>query len=98
MNLDEMIKIWIEYKNFKCNKMFILHTTFRIIDGNLLNKVQYRSDTLVDYIIYNKMINKNDMSWIPFSPNIREKINYVYNQKIFDMDEFYNLVSELSEC
>jgi len=88
INIEEMIKLWIQNKDFKCNKKFIQSTTFRISNGNLLNKIQYKTMSLVDYIIYNKMINKNDMKYVPMEPNICAKINLVYNEIFFDMNLF----------
>lgn len=88
VNIEELLKSWVQYKDYKCNKKFIKSTVFKIQEGNLLNKIQYRTLSLVDYIIYNKLIKGDDMPYIPFSYTIREKINYVYNQKIFDMNEF----------
>jgi hypothetical protein len=88
VNIEEMIKLWIQNKDFKCNKKFIQSTTFKINNGNLLNKMQYRTMSLVDYIVYNKMIDKNNMEYVPFCPEIRMKINLVYDKNIFDMNIF----------
>jgi hypothetical protein len=90
INMKEMIKFWCNYKDYKCNKQFKYTTMFKINDGNLLNKIQYRTSTLVDYIIYNKMLKiteGNDMSYIPNCPILHEKINYVYNKEIFNLSE-----------
>ena len=88
INKNEMLKYWNQYKDYKCNKKFIASTTFKINYGNLLNKIQYSTPSLVDIIIYNKKLKKEDMIYVPFSPKIREKINLVYNEEIFDMNIF----------
>ncbi len=33
-------------------------------------------------------INKNEIKYIPLSPELCEKINLVYNEEIFDMNIF----------
>ncbi len=88
INLTEMLKYWIKYKDFKCNKQFKKSTTFKMNEGDLLKKIQYRSPTLVDYIIYNKNLSMEDMKYVPHAYNIREKINYVYDKNIFNLEEF----------
>ncbi len=90
ININEMIKIWCHYKDYKCNKKFIKQSIFKTPEGNLLNKIQYRTFSLVDHIIYNKMlkIENNDMEYVPNSYYLHEKINYIYNKKIFNLDEF----------
>ncbi len=88
INKNEMLKYWIQYKDYKCNKKFKVSTTFKI--GNQLNKMQYRTPSLVDLIIYNKKINKNEMKYVPLAPEICRKINLVYNEEIFNLNIFYN--------
>jgi hypothetical protein len=92
ININEMLKYWIKYKDYKCTKQFKLLTTINIIEGSLLNKIQYKPETLLDNIIYNKMLKMEDMEYVPFSLGLREKINDVYENNIFDLNEFYNLV------
>ncbi len=88
INMKEIIKYWNKYKDYKFEKTFIYTTSFKIEGGDILTKTKYRTDTLVDLIIYNKMIKKEDMYLVPCEPNIREKINEVYNENIFDMNIF----------
>jgi hypothetical protein len=97
INMDEMIKYWIMYKDFKCNKLFISSTSFKI-NGNILNKIKYRTMSLVDQIIYNKLIKLEDMETLPNSYNLCEKINKVYNKNIFNLDELYSFDNLAYEC
>jgi hypothetical protein len=91
ININEMLKYWNKYKDFKCDKQFKSSTLFKITNGNILNKIKYRSMNLIDYIIYNKLITMEEMNSLPNSYNLREKINYVYDKNIFNLDEFFNL-------
>ena len=88
INIDEMIKHWVQYRDYKCTNDFKSPRTFNIFNGTLLNKIQYRQNTLVDYIVYNKMIKMEDMKYVPFCPDICRKINYVYDSNIFDIEKF----------
>ncbi len=92
INMNEMLKLWNKYKTHKCNKKFISPVSFKITNGNLLNKIKYTTLTLVDYIIFNKKLKMEDMQNLPFSYELREKINFAYNKDIFDMNEvnYYN--------
>ena len=94
INLNEMIRIWNKYKDIECSTKFKYTRSF-IVSGNLLNKILYKPFSLVDYIIYNKLIKEEHYSYVPFSPLLREKINAVYEEEIFDMDVFDNIKFEL---
>jgi hypothetical protein len=98
VNLDEMINIWIEYKDFKLNPTHPLTSKIQMTLNEKLKIVPWYQDTLVNHIIYNKKLNNDDMKHVPYSPTLREKINHAYNEEIFDMNEFYNLASKLSKC
>ncbi len=96
INLKEMLRIWIKYMNHKCDKKFIKTASFKIIpdvNENHLNKIEYKKSTLVDTIIFNKKLKMEDMQYVPFSYDLREKINITYNQDIFDLNEFDNLIN-----
>ncbi len=86
INLQQMLKYWYKYHDHKCNKKFITYSYLRI--DKLCDIVQYKSATLLDYIIYNKKLDMKDMNSIPFSYELREKINNVYNKNIFNLAEF----------
>ncbi len=85
INIQQMLKYWHSYHDFKCTKLFIQYTTFRI--DKLCDIIQYKSNSLVDYIIYNKKLAMEDMKSIPFSYELREKINTAYNKQIFNLAE-----------
>ncbi len=88
VNINEMFKIWNKYRNHKCDKQYNSIAEFKTIKGNLLNKIKFKSFSMVDSIIFNKKLQMEDMKYIPFNYELRRKINIAYDKDIFNLNEF----------
>jgi hypothetical protein len=84
INFNEMIKMWNKYNNYYLDIHYINLTSFKLV-GNILNQIQYKNLSLFDIILYKKIISSDDliMTNICFNHEQKEKINKIYNKKIF---------------
>lgn len=81
MNINEMVKLWNKYKTYVCDNQHAPIHKFQTIGGTVFNK--YNPFSLVDNIICNKHIKMEDMQYVPFTYELRNKINCAYGKKIF---------------